>query len=99
MKTNVSIKFSSIEEYREIEKNLIELGYVLLLDDKVNKGYVMVNNSSKTFGKFEYILIYRLFLILLKNLLSWVFAVPRRTHSYWLTAYVAISVDDQYKIF
>ena len=55
-KTNVSIKFSSIEEYREIEKNLIELGYVLLLDDKVNKGYVMVNNSSKTFGKFEYIL-------------------------------------------
>ena len=27
MKTNVSIKFSSIEEYREIEKKLIELGY------------------------------------------------------------------------
>ncbi len=28
MKTNVSIKYSSIEEYREIEKKLIELGYV-----------------------------------------------------------------------
>lgn len=27
-KTNVSIKFSSIEEYREIEKKLEELGYV-----------------------------------------------------------------------
>lgn len=27
MKTNVSIKFNSIEEYREIEKKLIELGY------------------------------------------------------------------------
>ena len=27
MRTNVSIKFSSIEEYREIEKKLIELGY------------------------------------------------------------------------
>lgn len=29
MKTNVSIKFNSIEEYREIEKKLIELGYIL----------------------------------------------------------------------
>lgn len=28
MKTNVSIKFNSIKEYREIEKKLIELGYV-----------------------------------------------------------------------
>ena len=28
MKTNVSIKYPSIEEYREIEKKLIELGYV-----------------------------------------------------------------------
>jgi len=27
MKTNVSIKFNSIEEYREIEKKLIEMGY------------------------------------------------------------------------
>lgn len=27
MKTNVSIKFNSIEEYRDIEKKLIELGY------------------------------------------------------------------------
>ena len=27
MKTNVSIKFNSIEEYREIEKKLVELGY------------------------------------------------------------------------
>ena len=28
MKTNVSIKFNSIEEYREIEKKLEELGYL-----------------------------------------------------------------------
>ena len=28
MKTNVSIKYSSIEEYRDIEKKLVELGYV-----------------------------------------------------------------------
>ena len=28
MKTNVSIKFNSIEEYREIEKKLEEMGYV-----------------------------------------------------------------------
>ena len=28
MRTNVSIKFNSIEEYREIEKKLEELGYV-----------------------------------------------------------------------
>ena len=28
MKTNVSIKFNSIEEYRVIEKKLEELGYV-----------------------------------------------------------------------
>jgi len=28
MKTNVSIKFNSIEEYREIERVLEELGYV-----------------------------------------------------------------------
>ena len=28
MKTNVSIKFNSIEEYREIEKKLEQLGYV-----------------------------------------------------------------------
>ena len=27
MKTNVSIRFNSIEEYREIESKLIELGY------------------------------------------------------------------------
>ena len=27
MKTNVSIKFNSIEEYREIEKKFVELGY------------------------------------------------------------------------
>ena len=28
MKTNVSIKFNSIEEYREIEKKLEDMGYV-----------------------------------------------------------------------
>lgn len=28
MKTNISIKFNSIEEYRDIEKKLEEMGYV-----------------------------------------------------------------------
>lgn len=46
MKTSVSIKFNSIEEYREIENKLIELGYI---SDKIwNKrktnqiGYVRI---------------------------------------------------------
>ena len=30
MKTNVSIKFNSIEEYREIEKKLEELGMLMI---------------------------------------------------------------------
>lgn len=30
MKTNVSIKFNSIEEFQEAEQKLIELGYTLL---------------------------------------------------------------------
>ena len=46
MKTNVSIKFSSIEEYREIEKKLIELGYYL---PNVNKDFsdFIISNYSK----------------------------------------------------
>ena len=49
MKTNVSIKFSSIEEYREIEKKLEELGYVndkewneRHLDNSFTKGYCFI---------------------------------------------------------
>lgn len=43
MKTNVSIKFSSIEEYREIEKKLEELGYVLSNDINKNQNYVYID--------------------------------------------------------
>ena len=37
MKTNVSIKFNSIEEYRVIEKKLEEMGYVNDKDKEWNK--------------------------------------------------------------
>ena len=52
MKTNVSIKFSSIEEYREIEKKLIELGYYL---PNVNKDFsdFIISNYSKYSLKFK----------------------------------------------
>lgn len=56
MKTNVSIKFNSIEEYREIEKKLIELGYLYVNLDSYEKGYVLINNALKTFAMFDYIL-------------------------------------------
>ena len=42
-KTNVSIKFSSIEEYREIEKNLIEIGYTFTDYIDVNEKYVYID--------------------------------------------------------
>ena len=41
MKTNVSIKFNSIEEYREIEKKLIEMGY--------KKGHYICNAEDYSF--------------------------------------------------
>ena len=58
-KTNVSIKFNSIEEYREIKKKLIELGYRCIMDieheDKNDYcSFVSIDNFSKKFrfGKF-----------------------------------------------
>ena len=51
MKTNVSIKFNSIEEYREIEKKLEELGYVVVKEKDSVSGYVYVNNKVKMFLK------------------------------------------------
>ena len=44
MKTNVSIKFNSIEEYREIEKKLVELGYKD--DKKWNKTMLSISEKS-----------------------------------------------------
>ena len=55
MKTNVSIKFNSVEEYREIEQKLEELGYV---NDKsynedelkdYSQGYVHISNFNNFF--------------------------------------------------
>ena len=43
MKTNVSIKFNSIEEYRVIEKKLEEMGYV---NDKEWYKKVLSNSST-----------------------------------------------------
>lgn len=49
MKTNVSIKFNSIEEYREIEKKLEEMGYVndVFYREEFIKGYRYVSFSRK----------------------------------------------------
>lgn len=52
MKTNVSIKFNSIEEYKEIEKKLIELGYIN--DDST------WNNYNLKLCKFGYVYIDKL---------------------------------------
>jgi len=51
MKTNVSIKFNSIEEYREIEKKLIELGYVNNFEHgcDISESEYFVLYSDKTF--------------------------------------------------
>ena len=51
MKTNVSIKFNSIEEYREIEKKLEELGYVndkewnesMFIIKNINEGHIYIS--------------------------------------------------------
>lgn len=60
MKTNVSIKFNSIEEYREIEKKLIDLGYKskskpnikklelsLIIFESTRNIYININSSKK----------------------------------------------------
>ena len=44
LKTNVSIKFKSIKEYREIEKKLVELGYKD--DKKWNKTMLSISEKS-----------------------------------------------------
>lgn len=49
MKTNVSIKFNSIEEYREIEKKLIEMGY--------NNTDSTWNNYNLNINSFGYVFI------------------------------------------
>lgn len=49
MKTNVSIKFSTIEEYREIEKKLEELGY--------NNTDLTWNNHNLKLNTFGYVYI------------------------------------------
>ena len=62
MKTNVSIKFSSIEEYREIENKLIELGYKehskilddFMLEDLPNDLFVTVFYKELKYGVFDF---------------------------------------------
>ena len=60
MKTNVSIKFSSIEEYREIEKKLIELGYVndrMYGEEFIERfRYVSFSTKFKHFDVFDFTL-------------------------------------------
>lgn len=59
MKTDVSIKFSSIEEYREIEKKLEELGYVndrirnITMINLISKGFVFLNKKKFEVWKLE----------------------------------------------
>lgn len=47
MKTNVSIKFNSLEEYREIEKKLEELGCTLSNDINKNQKYVYIDYKKR----------------------------------------------------
>ena len=62
MKTNVSIKFNSIEEYREIEKKLIELGYKqhsntlndFMLEDLPNYLFATVFYKELKYGVFDF---------------------------------------------
>ena len=60
MKTNVSIKFSSIEEYREIENKLIELGYVndeMYGEEFIERfRYVSFSTKFKHFDVFDFTL-------------------------------------------
>ena len=64
MKTNVSIKFNSIEEYREIEKKLIELGYVndkewnedmLMHPNTKISTYVTIFSCTNSFSIFDFV--------------------------------------------
>lgn len=55
MKTNVSIKFNLIKDYREIESKLIELGYKS--DEKWNKEFGLRMLKAKKFNHY-YVLIY-----------------------------------------
>ena len=51
MKTNVSIKFNSIKEYREIEKKLEEMGYNRnIVDLRADNGYVLINKISHKYS-------------------------------------------------
>ena len=52
MKTNVSIKFNSIEEYREIEKKLEQLGYVNDKDFK-NIMKMCMYNKIRIFNEYS----------------------------------------------
>ena len=58
MKTNVSIKFNSIEEYREIEKKLEELGYVNdeLSSIDINECKELKIFKDRTFCHFPFII-------------------------------------------
>lgn len=56
MKTNVSIKFNSIKEYREIERKLVELGYEN--DINWNYGFIM-EHLIKKYNPYYYIIIYQ----------------------------------------
>ena len=62
MKTNVSIKFNSIEEYREIEKKVEEMGYKehskilddFMLEDLPNDLFVTVFYKELKYGVFDF---------------------------------------------
>ena len=64
MKTNVGIKFNSIEEYREIERVLEGLGYKqhnksiddFMLDELPNYLYVTPFSKDKVYGIFDFVL-------------------------------------------
>lgn len=62
MKTNVSIEFSPIEEYRGIEKKLEDLGYVSDVDyteDIIKRcRYVSFSRIFKHFDVFDFVLSY-----------------------------------------
>ena len=59
-KTNVSIKFNSIEEYREIEKKLEEMGYVndgMYGEEFIERfRYVSFSTKKKHFDVFDFTL-------------------------------------------
>lgn len=56
MKTNVSIKFKSIEEYREIANKLEDLGYNRnIIDLSAGTGYILVNKESYKYSVLKYL--------------------------------------------